>query len=1637
MSQTMTLQLRINADGTAAVTALRGVQQGLNQTDRAARDADGGVSRLMGSLKGLALTAAGGIGVAALATDFIEASVSAQKMEKALTAISGSSTAASAELEYVRATADKLGLKIDEAASAYISLSAAAKGTALEGKASRDIFEAVSLAMGKLGKSSADTQGALLAIEQMISKGKVSAEELRGQLGERLPGAFQAAANAMGVTTAELGAMLEKGEVIAEDLLPALSQQLNKLYDDGKAVGGLEAEWARLVNALGRVATTADQATGATGALGSMMAWASGQANNWSEALQVLANWQQGKGFAFGGRDALAADYALRERLLAEYVVKMKDAQAYLNEGDLDNSAARRADGESLIVRINEIDARTKIVRADAKAARAEVEQAAQSTASLMGNGAVQLYQEHQAAIAKNGEELDKLTGKYDKSIAKKAEYAQMEKALTEAVNLGTLSEEQKITKLEAFAAAQDKATAASVRKAQALSAEAQVVADIEQKYGLMAGQLDAVWKLESGRGKTAGTNSERWVKDLAAGEGHLVKIVGQFQMAEGTAKGLGANMKTFNGQADAAAKYLAQAAAQGMTLWEQFAYYHGGPNEKAWGEKTRAYADAAVKIVADATGSMEDLGQNTGKVITDTLNKAQSAVEGLIQRYLPARAAAEEYAQAQQALALASDAAGLSQEEQSIILQGLKTDLESAQKASVKAADGFAKAWEDGVKGLDDTFQSLWRSMFDGSKNAAENIKNYLLEWLADLSYQLLAKPLVVGITTVMLGGSGAAGAVGTATNAASGLSGFSNIGSLFSSIYSLGSTFISGLSEGIMGMFSTNMFSTLGTAWGAVTSGSATGAAAGLGVMSAYALPILAIAAPILGKYFQDQKPRYGAYAATTTGRTDQFEDEVGVKGGFGLTFGMNDMGTANVDAEEMRQLFEGFAAVSTALENFYGKDVSSQVTESLSKASLENWGKNGLMNYAMNAEQAFQIAFTDIIKHAAATGDAVAVVMSSVVGSLQGTMEDMANQIERGMLAAKAAVGMAEAFQGQEIGDRLGLGAKDTLGNALKLVDYAKAMQTSGETTAEAIGRMALNLGALDAAMTLTGTQTDATGMAFIDLANSLAKVADDAKIGMQGLMQLQAAYYQNFFTEEERAIKQKENSLKAIERWNKDQGLDGIDTSAEFRAYVESLDLTTEAGQKAYVEAMKIVAAFISLDDALKKIGDTIPDVIDAFEAQRKTLRDMADQLDPSDPLSADQRQAAQDALRKAGYAGDIYDAKGLAAFLRALSELDDAGGDAGAELQKFIDTFTGVFDELARIAQERSDLTLRLLELQGDDEAILAERRRRELEAVDESNRDLLRRIYLLEDEQRALETLKEDQRQLTEDAYQQRVDAINAEREALDASHQAQLDALAAQRDAAAEALTAAQGLMSSITAAISGLRGQLADEFSSARASQQLANWASAGTLPNQEALDRTLGAIGKDKSNYATAAAYELAIKRDLANLIKLQDLAGGRVDFAEQTVRRLEEQAKLLDQQHQERLQALEDQLQQAEDWRDAELERIDALVLASVASIDLLTNIDQDLSQLVDQATPAAGPADAPLDYVAPDDGQLAALTALREEVILLRKDLALSATAQVVPLQALDDRTKKWDLDGLPVTRDTGAGTQTLVLLKAA
>lgn len=181
------------------------------------------------SLKGLIAS----IGLLAFANDIVFVGNQVEGWANGMFAVTESHQLANVELLKTRSFAKELGLDIASTTQSYISLAAATRDTALEGDATRDIFEAVSGTMRVLNRSAYDTEGALRAIEQMISKGNVQAEELRGQLGERLPGAFILAAKAMGVTTQELNKMLEQGEVLAADLLPALADELNNKFGPG------------------------------------------------------------------------------------------------------------------------------------------------------------------------------------------------------------------------------------------------------------------------------------------------------------------------------------------------------------------------------------------------------------------------------------------------------------------------------------------------------------------------------------------------------------------------------------------------------------------------------------------------------------------------------------------------------------------------------------------------------------------------------------------------------------------------------------------------------------------------------------------------------------------------------------------------------------------------------------------------------------------------------------------------------------------------------------------------------------------------------------------------------------------------------------------------------------------------------------------------------------------------------------------------------------------------------------------------------------------------------------------------------------------------------------------------------------
>ena len=133
-------------------------------------------------------------------------------------------------MEYVRGISNAYGTDLIDTTRSYIKFRAAVGATNLTVQEGRQIFDSFAKAAAVLGLRADEVNGVFLALEQMISKGKVTTEELRRQLGERIPGAFNIMANAIGVTTRKLDEMLKKGEIVSEEALPKMAAELEKTF---------------------------------------------------------------------------------------------------------------------------------------------------------------------------------------------------------------------------------------------------------------------------------------------------------------------------------------------------------------------------------------------------------------------------------------------------------------------------------------------------------------------------------------------------------------------------------------------------------------------------------------------------------------------------------------------------------------------------------------------------------------------------------------------------------------------------------------------------------------------------------------------------------------------------------------------------------------------------------------------------------------------------------------------------------------------------------------------------------------------------------------------------------------------------------------------------------------------------------------------------------------------------------------------------------------------------------------------------------------------------------------------------------------------------------------------------------------
>ncbi|AAQ63350.1 tail length tape measure protein [Burkholderia phage BcepNazgul] len=208
--------------------------------------------RVRGELIALATAYVGVQGAINLAAGALDAMRKFNSNESVLAVAAGTNDpkVVAQEYQYVQAQAERLGIRIDDLAASYGKFAVSAKAAGATTNQTRFIFEKVAETARVLHMSADDMQGTFLAIEQMMSKGQVQAEELRGQLGDRLPAAFALFAKGMNISLPELNKRLKEGSVSVKELL-GFAQQLGDEY--GKqlpmAVNNMQAAEARMYNA--------------------------------------------------------------------------------------------------------------------------------------------------------------------------------------------------------------------------------------------------------------------------------------------------------------------------------------------------------------------------------------------------------------------------------------------------------------------------------------------------------------------------------------------------------------------------------------------------------------------------------------------------------------------------------------------------------------------------------------------------------------------------------------------------------------------------------------------------------------------------------------------------------------------------------------------------------------------------------------------------------------------------------------------------------------------------------------------------------------------------------------------------------------------------------------------------------------------------------------------------------------------------------------------------------------------------------------------------------------------------------------------------------------------------------------------
>ncbi|QNR53868.1 putative tape measure protein [Pseudomonas phage phiK7A1] len=185
----------------------------------------------MGFMRGLVP----GLGAAYAVSKLNEINQQMKGQDLALTAVTGSKENGQAAKKRLRVMADDIGFNARELTPAFTKMIASGEASGFGQAKSEKVFKSMAEYGRVMGLSSEDMKGSMRAVEQMMNKGQIMSEELKGQLAERFPAAIALFAKSQNMSSAELFKAMEKG-LIKSDALEAFAETLAKEARKGGAL---------------------------------------------------------------------------------------------------------------------------------------------------------------------------------------------------------------------------------------------------------------------------------------------------------------------------------------------------------------------------------------------------------------------------------------------------------------------------------------------------------------------------------------------------------------------------------------------------------------------------------------------------------------------------------------------------------------------------------------------------------------------------------------------------------------------------------------------------------------------------------------------------------------------------------------------------------------------------------------------------------------------------------------------------------------------------------------------------------------------------------------------------------------------------------------------------------------------------------------------------------------------------------------------------------------------------------------------------------------------------------------------------------------------------------------------------------